>query len=222
VETRFLAERGFLTHEPAKLPDGEKATAIVGRPIMNLLAHAAWSAGNFDKIKFTKKELYELGLPSLGFPYSRLRSVTLSMLLPPVFEWSEEGARVDVGDLEMKIDIDDAANVRGSTALRIPVDICHGGSDLRLCSDGTREIDVLDVEFNKLHDFASRETVVTLMRAAARGVVKHVLQRLPAVELRAFTFRDFEGAAVARLEPTVTRIQTVADGWLLEVTLLAR
>jgi hypothetical protein len=217
VDALLTAERGFLRGAYGHPPDGKSATALVGPPILNLLAHAAWSAGNFEKVKFSRTELHELGLPSLGFPYNQLRSITLSMLLPPVFEWSENRARVDVGELEVEFDIRHADDVRGYTALRIPVDMCQHGRDLRLCSDGTREIEVLEVEFNKLHDFASRKKIVSLMQSAARGVVKHMLQTLPGVKLPALTFRDFDGKAVVTLEPTVTAVHTVADGWLLDL-----
>jgi len=214
------SERGFLLGRVPDHADPAGATASVGRSMMNQFGHAAWSAGNFENIVFTKQALNTLGLPTLKFPYNRLRSVTLALNLPPIFEWDAGGARVDLGGIEMRLDIRGAPDMKGFTAARIPIDLCREERDLRVCADRNRDIEILDVELNQLSDFADRNVTVGLMQAASRGVVGRVLGSLPAVEVPVLEFEGLDGRVIAEIDPQVQRVSPGLDGWEFELKLV--
>ncbi len=213
---------GVLARTTPATNNGPGLFADIGPALLNQYAFATWDAGNLHKLVFTQKQLEQLGLPELQFPYSKLNKVTITLRLPPLLEWGAEGARFDVGGIEMDIDVATVGDMKAWTAARTPVVLTQTGkSELRLKPDTTRPPTILDVEFDQLNQLANHQVVLELMRAAVPGVVERVFGDLPTIQIPSFQLKRLDGQAGRVIQPQIKQLTRGANGWILGISLVA-
>ena len=160
-----------------------------------------------------------MGMQQLEFPYDKLIEATVSLLLPPLLEWDTAGAWLDLGGIQIDLDVDDAPDSSAWTAARVPVMMEQDGNTLRLVVDTGREVSIRDVGFDKMSKLVSAEKVLRLLRTAVPGVVDSVFGTLPAIELVPRVVPLLDGTDGPTVTPTLVGIERGTDSWLLSVEL---
>lgn len=202
--------------------DGTALGARIGRALVNQLAFAAWDAGNFAGLAFTKAELEGMGMEALEFPYSNLQRTTITLLLPPLLEWDVTGPWLDLGGIQIDLVVEGNPDSTAWTAGRVPVRLVPvAGADhqLRLEVDPAREVALREVGFDQMSTLVSLEKVQRLLRTAVPGVVSTVFGDLPAVELVPMTLTKLDGTDGPVLHPRVDSVTPAVDGWRLRLVL---
>lgn len=199
--------------------DGTAISVRVGRALVNQLAFALWDAGNFAAMTFTKAELEGMGMEELEFPYTKLNEATVTLLLPPLLEFDATGPWLDLGGIQIDLDVNDAPDSSAWTAASVPVMLAQDGNALRLVVDPAREVTIRDVGFDKMSTLVSAEKVLRLLRTAVPGVVDSVFGALPTIELVPSVMPRLDGGDGPTVTPTVLRVERGEDSWLLTVAL---
>lgn len=214
------ADQQVLAREDtASTGDGTGLTVRVGRALVNQYAFALWDAGNFSGLAYTQAELEALGMESLEFPYSNLNTATISLLLPPLLEFGADGPRLDIGGIEIALDVTDAPATTAWTAASVPVELVQDGDALRILPDASRAVTIRDVGFDKMSSLVSAEKVLRLLGTAVPGVVSSVFGSLPTVEMQPMTLDRLDGSAGPTVAPHVLGVHVEADAWLLDLEL---
>jgi hypothetical protein len=206
------------TENPATVPGIRVA---VGSPLVNPFAFAVWDAGNFQGISFTKDELEDLGMEALEFPYSNLRSASLSLLLPPILEWGTDGPRLEAGGIEIAIDVTGFGEATAWTAASVPVALVPDGDALRLVVDESRSVILDPVGFDKMSSLVDQDKVLRLLRTAVPGVVDAVFGSLPALRIEPIALSRLDGSAGPTVTPRLDGVAPAARGWVIDVSLTA-
>ena len=195
--------------------------AVLGSPLVNQLAFAAWDAGDFNAINLSQAELSEQGLPDLAFPYNLLSSVEIKLLLSPLLEWDATGAWLDLGGIELLIHVDGVEDTQAWTSARLPVLLVPSadGQSLNINNDSSRQIQNRAVEIADLNPFAKIDDVNHLIDAAVPAVVNSVFTRVPAMRLPRFTVKKLDDSAGPILQVKVQSVDTLSDAWLLHLQL---
>ncbi len=199
--------------------DGSAISVRVGRALVNQFAFALWDAGNFAGLTYTKAELEGMGMQELEFPYDKLNQATVSLLLPPLLEWDAEGAWLDLGGIQIDIDVAGAPNTTAWTAGRVPVDLVQQDNALRLVVDSSRDVTLREVGFDKMSKLVSANKVLRLLNTAVPGVVDTVFGSLPTIELVPSMLPRLDGSDGPTVTPTLTGVTPGTDGWLLSAEL---
>ncbi len=201
-------------------PDaGNGLTVVVGSALVNQMAFAVWDAGNLNGLVFTEAELNDLGMPELDFPYDKLNEVEISLLLPPLLEWTADGPVLDVGGIEIRIDVATIKDSTAWTAARVPVELVQDGNGLRLQVDASRSVEVWDVGFDRMSELADQDKVMSLLNHAVPGVVDFVFGELPMIQLESLQLERLDGSAGPTILPSLLGVTERTDTWLLDVEL---
>ena len=199
--------------------DSSGVVVSVGSGLINQFAFALWDAGNFEGLGFTAAELESMGMQELESPYDHLNRVDMSLLLPPLLEWSTDGPRLDIGGIEILIDVSSASNSTAWTAASVPVRLTQVGNDLQLERDPDRDVIIREVGFDKMSSLADQDKVLHLMETAVPGVVATVFGELPTIVLNPISLSRLDGSAGPVVAPQLVSVTERADTWLLEVAL---
>lgn len=201
-------------------PDsGDGLTVVVGSALVNQMAFAVWDAGNLDGLVLTEAELVSLGMPALDFPYDKLNEVEIDLLLPPLLEWGTDGPYLDVGGIQIRIDVASIPDSTAWTAAQVPVQLVQEGNALRLVVDPARSVVVRDVGFDRMSDLADQDKVMSLMEHAVPGVVDRVFGDLPMIRLESVQLARLDGSAGPTIQPELLSVTERTDTWLLDVEL---
>jgi hypothetical protein len=217
------ADQGVLSRTDSdESADGTGLGARMGRALVNQLAFAAWDAGNFAGLSFSQTELEALGMEPLEFPYSRLQTATLSLLLPPLLEWDTSGPWLDLGEIQIDLVVGGHPDTTAYTAARVPVrlsPVTGAAHQLRLEVDPDRDVVLREVGFDRMSELVSLSKVQRLLGSAVPGVVDAVFGELPTVELAPMSLENLDGTPGPVLHPRVAAVTLGTDSWRLRLEL---
>ena len=214
------ADHGVLERLAAEAADDATGlTVAVGSALINAIAFSVWDAGNLQGLQFTKDELEALGMAPLEFPYDKLQSVDLTLLLPPLLEWDATGPRLDVGGIEIALSVETMGSATAWTAASVPVRLVPDGTGLRLEPDPDRAVTLRDVGFDRMSDLADTDKVMTLLETAVPGVITSVFGTLPTLELRPIPTTRLSGDPGPVVVPALVGVEARADSWRLSLVL---
>jgi hypothetical protein len=191
----------------------------VGSALVNQLAFAVWDAGNLDGISFTKSELQDLGMGELDFPYSQLESADITLLLPPLLEWDSDGPRFHIGGVQIDIAVSGVEDSTAWTAASVPVDLGLDGDALRITVDGSRDVTLEDVGFDRMSSLADQDKVMRLLEAAVPGVVLRVFSALPAITMPRIELSRLDGSPGPVIVPDPLGVAPLSACWRLDLAL---
>jgi len=199
--------------------DASGIAVSVGSALINQFSFALWDAGNFAGLHYTQQELEDMGMQSLESPYDKLNHVDVTLLLPPLLEWSADGPRLDIGGIEIALDVSSVSNSTAWTAASVPVRLVQAGNDLQLERDPEREVTIREVGFDRLSSLADQNKVLRLMETAVPGVVATVFGALPTIVLDPISLSRLDGSDGPVVTPQLAAVTARADTWLLELSL---
>lgn len=207
---------------PAQAIGGGGASVHIGVPLLNQYAFAAWDAGNFIGLSYTRAELQSLGLGALEFPYSNLERATVDLLLPPIAGWEPGGAYLELGGVQVDMKIDLSKNTKAWTAARVPIRLALSQGGVRVMVDERREISAQPIMLNQLSVLAERGEVLKLIRAALPGVVGDVFGQLPIISIPSLQVQALPTAPALSISPQVVGIGEERDQWRVDLRLEIR
>lgn len=208
--------QGLMLGSEASVAPGESAlTVAVGSPVVNALAFAAWDAGNFEGLVFTREELEAAGMPALEFPYDQLQQAEIQLLLPPLLAWRDDGPWLELGGISADLSVRASRDAGLATAAYLPVQLAQGEAGLMLQLDPDRAVQLEAVGFDELNELADPEQAATLVEAAAPAVLDRVFGELPAVTLPDLAFTSLDGDAGPVLSLELETLEEREDHWLL-------
>ena len=217
---KVAGKAGGVVKGAACRPDpGPALTAVVGSDLLNQIAYAAWDAGNLTGLVYTKEQLEALGMPKLGFPYDQMRSATVSLLLPPLLVWDEKGPWLSLGGVQIGVSASISGSMTAWTAMSVPVKLIRKEQVLRLAVDPARATTIKEVEFDEVSDFASRDKILELLRAAVPGALAEVFGKLPVLAMPSFTLPRLDGSAGASVKLQIESVGINRDCWQIGMIL---
>jgi len=212
--------QGALFRFPPQEPDAAEAAALyVGSPLVNQLAFAAWDAGNFDGLSYSRARLEQLGLEQLSFPYTQFERADVQLLLPPLLEWDAGGPYLELGGLRADLTIDLSRDTTLWTAARVPLRLALVEGALRVERDESRELQTREIMLNRLNALAERSEALKLVRAALPGVVYDVFGELPVISVPPLRVQALTSGPVVTISPKLLAARPLANAWRLELRL---
>ncbi len=214
-------EKGGIMLMPActKKSDAYGFFLRLGARFFQQLAFSAWDAGNLKDIVFQKEHLTSLS--NLEFPYDKLTSVSVSLLLPPLLMWDKSGKpQLDLGgvQIEMKNSVTDP--IRAWTAISIPIKlVLDSKGDPKIELDTQRKLIHRDVEFEKLSVFVDQKKILQLLAQTLPEVVKKLFSSLPLIQLPKIQLPALDGKKGLTIQPKIQEIKTEDRCWSLNITL---
>ncbi len=205
----------MLGSEAGVVSSGAPLTVAVGAPLVNALAYAAWDAGNFEGLAFTRDELEAAGMPALEFPYDQLQQAEISLLLPPLLAWRDDGPWLDLGGVSADLSVRASRDAALRTAVHLPVILERGDAGLHIVLDPAREVELEPIGFIALNELADPEQAATLVEAAAPAVLAQVFGDLPAVTLPELAFTALDGGEGPVLSLELQELSVGAARWEL-------
>jgi len=202
-------------------PINDESSFIFGAGLINQIAYAAWDAGNFTDLVYTRQRLESLGLGSLSSPYDQLDRAIIELLLPPIIEWRFDGAYLALGGVSANLKIDVVKDTRVTTAVRAPITMTFQEGQVRVISDPRRAMLIEDVMLDRLTTFADRAEVIKLIQTSVPAVINDILGSFPLVSISPLTLRALEGSPVIELSPQLRSLNTDQALWLMGVDLNA-
>jgi hypothetical protein len=203
--------------QAAAVPGGSPLTVALGAPVVNALAYAAWDAGNFEGLVFTREELEAAGMPALAFPYDQLQQAEIELLLPPLLAWRDDGPWLDLGGISADLSVQASRDAGLSTAAHLPVRLVQGDGGLLLQLDPERAVQLEAIGFDELNELADPEQAAILVESAAPAVLERVFGELPAVTLPSLAFTRLDGGAGPVLSLDFESLEQVDDHWRLSL-----
>ena len=197
----------------------EKMKFLVGSGLIHQLLYAAWDAGNFSNLSYTKAELESLGLGELNFPYSNLDKVTLDLLLPPTMEWTTEGPILVLGGVTADIKVDYSKDTRAWTAARVPIKLSFDQGSLRVSSDPLRMLKSEPVMLNRLNEIAERTEVLKLINTALPSVINDILSQFPLISIAPLELQALSNSPKLIVFPRLEAATTKYKHWELGLNL---
>jgi len=219
ADTSIIAKSsdGILKREPSPFTTGNNITIAFGSAMINQYAFAIWDAGNMSDIKFTKSELEGMGMEKLDFPYSNLETANISLLLPPLLEWHEDGPYLHIGGIQIDLSISSASDSTAWTAPEIPVKLVNqGDGSLLFTVDEERSITIMDTGFNRMSSLVDQSKVVKLLNTAVPGVVNYIFSTIPALTIEDIHFSRLNGDPGQTLSPTIDSLSVKDYYWKLD------
>ena len=183
------------------------------------MLYAAWEAGNFSNLSYTKSELESLGLAELSFPYSNLNKATIDLLLPPTLEWSSEGPVLVLGGVTVGMKVNYSKDTRAWTVARVPIKLTFEQGSLRVSSDSWRTIKTEAIMLDRLNQIAERAEVLKLITIALPSVIDDILSKFPLILIDPIELRALSNGPVLRLFPQVEQLSTQSNHWELGLKL---
>ncbi len=213
-------DHGVLRRPPPVSHETAAGLSLIGgAALMNQYIYAVWDAGNLEALTFTEGELVALGMEELGFPYSNMDRAVLSLLLPPLLEWREDGPVLELGGVTAQIEVSDGPDTRLWTGVGVPIMLVADGLSLRLEVDSSRALRPRQVGLDQLSVLASYGELLRLMQTAVPGVVTDVFGALPAIELPRITFPRLDGSPGPTVRALPSAVTPRADHWQIVLTL---
>jgi hypothetical protein len=199
----------------------------VGQPAINALGFAAWDAGNFANIEFDYDQLVAFGMPSRA-PWDNIRKATVEQTLPPLLEFREGSAWLDLGGIRAVIDTGPFGNAVLHAGGQIPVRIAvndEGGLTLVVNSsdDGSRDIRLLGVGFEEAHPLLDRGAAVEIIEATIPGLMSGVLKDLANLTIAEIVIPPLDDPSstsfIGQVVLATSDVQIVEDAWCVSATL---
>ncbi|MBJ94919.1 MAG: hypothetical protein CMP23_10675 [Rickettsiales bacterium] len=218
------SDQGVLKR-PMTSPGG--SGICVGRPAINALSFAAWDAGNLRNIEFDNGQLVSFGLPA-QVPWTDIRKATIEALLPPVLEYREDSAWLDLGGIRAVVDAGTWGEAVLFAAGQMPVRVAandQGGLTLvlNLADDGSRQTRVLGVGFDEAHPLLDRGMALEIIEAVVPGLMSQVLRDLANLTIPEIVIPPLEGSGAVDLTGQVMMaseaVRIVEDAWCVPTTL---
>lgn len=223
VSPQMIAAAGALSASPPRELIGWAGSSIhIGKPLLNQYAFAAWDAGNFSNLAYSRARLEALGLGELEFPYSNIERAVVHLLLPPIAGWDAGGAYLELGGIKVDMKIDLSKDTQAWTSARIPIKLVQMNGALRILRDENREIIAQPIMLNRLNVLAERNEVLKLIRVALPGVVADVFGELPVIRLPQLTVQGLPDAPQLTIDPRVIGVSNLVDQWRVELDLEVR
>ncbi len=197
--------------------DSTELAAAVGSPLVDMLAYAAWDAGNFEGLVFTREELEARGMPALQFPYNHFQQAEIKLLLPPLLAWRDDGPWLEVGGVQADLSVQSSRDAVAWTAARLPVQLEEGEAGLYLRLDPQREVQLEAVGFGELNKLADPEQASLLVAAALPAALEQVFGVLPTVTLPELVFERLDGSAGPVLDLELVGLETEGEHWRLDL-----
>ena len=210
----------LLSSPPQQANTGEGSSVQIGIPLLNQFAFAAWDAGNFENLSYSRTQLQNLGLGELEFPYSNLERAKVDLRLPPVAGWDEGGAYLELGEVQVDMKIDLSKNTKAWTAAQVPIRLELSGDGVRLRVDERREITVRPIMLNQLSILAERAEVLKLIHAALPGVVADVFGQIPMISIPMIQVQGLSNAPLLSINPMIIGIREEDDQWCIDLNLM--
>ena len=181
----------------------------VGSGLIHQLLYAAWDAGNFSNLSYTKADLESLGLGELSFPYSNLDRAKIDLLLPPTMEWTPEGPVLVLGGVMAGLKVNYSKDTSAWTAARIPIKLSFEQGSLRVSSDVSRTIKSEPIMLDRLNDIAERAEVLKLINTALPSVINDILSQFPLISIAPLELQALSNSpklvVLPRLESALTK-----------------
>ena len=105
------------------------------------------------------------------------------------------------------------------TAMSVPVKLIRKEQVLRLAVDPARATTIKEVEFDEVSDFASRDKILELLRAAVPGALAEVFGKLPVLAMPSFTLPRLDGSAGASVKLQIESVGINRDCWQIGMIL---
>ena len=218
-----MSQRGGALFVPLSItrPINDESSFIFGAGLINQIAYAAWDAGNFKDLVYTRQRLESLGLGSLRSPYDQLDRAIIELLLPPIIEWRLDGAYLALGGISANLMIDLVKDTRVTTAVRAPITMTFQEGQVRILSDPQRAMVIEEVMLDRLTTFADRAEVIKLIQTSMPAIINDILGDFPLVSISPLTLRALYGSPVIELSPQLRSLTTDQALWLMGVDLNA-
>jgi hypothetical protein len=225
IEPRIAGEGQGVLARPMTTPGG--SGICVGQPAINALGFAAWDAGNFASIEFDYDQLVAFGMPSRA-PWDNIRKATVEKALPPLLEFREGSAWLDLGGIRAVIDTgpfgEAVLHAGGQVPVRIGVND-EGGLTLvvNASDDGSRTIRLLGVGFEEAHPLLDRGAAIEIIEATIPGLMSGVLKDLANLTIPQIVIPPLDDPSSTSLTAHVilaaSGVQIVEDAWCIPATL---
>jgi hypothetical protein len=199
----------------------------VGQPAINALGFAAWDAGNFAEIEFDYDQLVAFGMPSRA-PWDNILTATVRKALPPLLEFREGSAWLDLGGIRAVLDTGPFGEAVLHAAGQVPVIIGvndDGGLTLvvNASDDGSRGIRLLGVGFEEAHPLLDRGDAIEIIKATIPGLMSGVLKDLANLTIPQIVIPPLDDPSstslVGRVVLATSDVQIVEDAWCVPATL---
>ena len=191
---------------------------MISDGLVNQLAYAAWDAGNFSELSYSRMRLESLGLGHLESPYDNLKNVYIELLLPPVVEWRADGPYLALGGITAGLNIDRVDDTRAWTAARVPIIIALDEGRVSVLSDPRRSIITYPIMLDKLSVFAERKEVLKLMNIAIPAVINDVFSDIPLLSLSPLELSALVDSPTITVYPRPQSIEMRSDHWMMGLT----
>lgn len=225
IEPSVAREGQGVLARPMTTPGG--SGICVGQPAINALAFAAWDAGNLARIEFDYEQLVAFGMPSRP-PWDNIRKATVEKTLPPLLEFREGSAWLDLGGIRAVVDTGPFGNAVLHAGGQVPVRIGvndEGGLTLVVNSsdDGSRGIRLLGVGFEEAHPLLDRGAAIKIIEATIPGLMVGVLKDLANLTIAEIVIPPLDDpnstSLTGHVVLTTSAVQIVEDGWCVPATL---
>lgn len=190
---------------------------VTGAALLNQILYAAWDAGNLTGLTISHQALLDAGMAELDFPYDQLSEVRTQLLLPPLLKWRDDGPILAMGGVAMQIKAEGSDDSQAWTALDLPVQLSLREGALFLGPDTSRPVQLKDVQFQALNDFANPAEVERLMQSAMPLALKLVFAQFPALKLAPYSLQRVDGSPAFDLSPRLVGVQSESGAWSLEL-----
>jgi len=225
IEPRVAREGHGVLARSMTTPGG--SGICVGQPAINALGFAAWDAGNFANIEFDYDQLIAFGMPDRP-PWDNIRKATVEKALPPLLEFREGSAWLDLGGIRAVVDTgafgEAVLHAGGQVPVRIGVND-EGGLALFVNSsgDGARDIRLLGVGFEEAHPLLDRGAAIEIIEATVPGLMSGVLTDLANLTIAQIVIPPLDDPSSTSLTGHVvlatSDVEIVEDGWCVPATL---
>ena len=199
----------------------------LGQPAINALAFAAWDAGNFKDIVFDNDQLVAFGMPN-KVPWSNIRKTTVETTLPPLLEFREGSAWLDIGGIRAVVETESWGDAILYTAGQVPVKpgVNEKGEItlvLNPSEDGSRDIILLGVGFEEAHGLLDRGDALEIIEAILPGLMSRSLLDLVNLSIAEIVIPPFDdsesNALFGHVRMDIDDVQIVEDAWCVPTTL---
>jgi hypothetical protein len=225
LESRVSSEGQGVLKRSMATPDG--SGICLGQPAINALGFAAWDAGNFKDIVFDNEQLVAFGMPD-QVPWSNIRKTTVETTLPPLLEFREGSAWLDIGGIRAVVETESWGDAILYAAGQVPVKpgVNENGEItlmLNPSEDGSRDIILLGVGFEEAHGLLDRGDALEIIEAILPGIMSRSLLdlvNLTIAEIVIPPFDDSESSSLFGLvRMDIDDVQIVEDAWCVPTSL---
>jgi len=225
IEPRTAREGQGVLQRPMDTPSG--SGICVGQPAINALGFAAWDAGNLGNIKFDYDQLVEFGMPSRP-PWDNIRTATVAKELPPLLEFREGSAWLDLGGIRAVVDTGAFGQAVLTAGGQVPVRIGvteDGALTLVVneSDDGSRKIRLLGVGFEEAHPLLDRNAALEVIEATVPGLMSGVLKDLANLTIAEISIPPLDDPSSTSLTGHVVLatddVQIVGNAWCVPTSL---